>query len=69
VLVNYIHGDKSLELKAKWEHKTDNTIKKNIMRNAVEDMRKRKSSDLRARKAKLADMLAKEDQLYESEFL
>jgi len=31
------------------------------MKNAVEDMRKRKASDLRARKAMLADLLATED--------
>ena len=64
-LVNHIRGDRNLCEKAKWEHKTDNTIKKNIMRNAVEDMRRRKASDLRSRKAKLAQLLAAEDAQYE----
>lgn len=39
------------------------------MRNAVEDMRKRKASDLRGRKAQLAELLAREDQQYEREFM
>jgi hypothetical protein len=39
------------------------------MRNAVEDMKKRKTTDLRARKAKLAELLAFEDKIYEKEFL
>jgi len=68
-LVQHLRGDKNLYEKAKWEQKTDLTIKKNIMRNAVEDMRKRKATDLRARKAKLAQMLAAEDAQYEQEFL
>ena len=39
------------------------------MRNAVEDMKKRKSSDLRSRKSKLAELLAREDKKYEIEFM
>ena len=39
------------------------------MRNAVEDMRKRKATDLRGRKARLAELLAIEDKMYEKEFL
>ena len=60
-MVHSIRGDQNLFLKAQWEQKTDNTIRKNVMRNAVEDMRKRKATDLRARKAKLAELLARED--------
>lgn len=68
-LIQSIRGQKNLEEMARWEHKTDNTIKKNIMRNAVEDMRRRKASDLHARKAKLAELLRTEDAQYEQEFL
>jgi hypothetical protein len=39
------------------------------MRSAVEDMKKRKQSDVRGRKAQLAELLAKEDKIYENEFL
>jgi hypothetical protein len=58
-----------MEEMAKWEIKTDNTIKKNIMRNAVEDLRRRKASDLHSRKAKLAELLKQEDAMYEREFM
>ena len=37
------------------------------MRNAVADIRKRKASDLNQRKAKIAQMLAAEDKMYEQE--
>ena len=63
--MSYIRGDKNLNLKAQWEIKTDHTIKRNVMRNAVEDMRKRKATDLRGRKARLAELLAIEDKMYE----
>lgn len=68
-MVNGIRGDKNLYLKARWEADTDNTIKRNQIRNAVEDMRRRKETDLRARKAKLAQLLQEEDRMYEQEFL
>lgn len=58
-----------MKLKAQWEHKTERIINKNLMRNAMEDMRKRKATDLKARKAKLAELLAREDKMYEQEFL
>jgi hypothetical protein len=67
--MNHIRGDKNLEQKAKWEIKSDNAIKKGIMRNAVEDMRKRKATDLKARKQRLAELLAQEDAVYEQEFM
>jgi len=60
-LHNLIKGDKNSFLKANWEHKTDNIIKKNIIRDRVADMRKRKASDLMSRRAKLAAILAYED--------
>lgn len=67
--MNAIRGQKNMEEMAKWEIKTDNTIKKNIMRNAVEDLRRRKASDLHSRKAKLAELLKQEDAMYEREFM
>jgi len=39
------------------------------MRNAVNDMKKRKASDLQGRKARLADLLQGEDKMYEKEFM
>jgi len=39
------------------------------MRNAVEDIRKRKTTDLQSRRAKLAEILKNEDKMYEQEFL
>ena len=62
-------GDKNLYLKANWESKTDKLIQKRIVKNKIEDMKKRQSTDLQARKAKLAALLAAEDQLYEKEFM
>jgi hypothetical protein len=35
------------------------------VRNRIDDMRKRKASDLEARKAKLAALLEAEDRMYE----
>lgn len=56
-------------MKAQWEEKTDSTIKKNIIRNAIDDIKKRKATDLNARRAKLAELLQNEDKIYEQEFL
>lgn len=56
-------------LKARWEAKTDNLIVKNIAKNRIEDLRKRQESDLNARRAKLAQLLAAEDRMYEKEFM
>jgi hypothetical protein len=56
-LVNALRGDRNLNLKAQWEEKTDNKIKRNVMRNAVDDIKRRKATDLNARREKLADLL------------
>ena len=56
-------------LKARWESKTDNLIVKNIAKNRIEDLRRRQESDLAARRAKLAQLLAAEDKQYEREFM
>ena len=53
-----IKGDRNVFLKAAWEAKTDNIIKKNIVRDRIADMKKRKATDLNARRAKLAQLLA-----------
>jgi len=68
-MVNQLRGDQNLFLKAKWEEQTDNKIKRNCMRNAIEDMKRRKASDLQGRKAKLAELLQAEDRMYEKEFM
>ena len=54
---------------AQWEHKTDNKIIKRIAASRMEDIRKRAESDVIARRAKLAALLAAEDQQYEQEFM
>jgi len=56
-------------LKAAWEHKTDKTIIKNIVRDRVADIKRRKQSDLNQRRQKLAALLAAEDRVYEREFM
>ena len=53
-MTNQIRGDRNVFLKAQWEHATDNKIKQQTIRNAVQDMKRRRASDLQARKAKLA---------------
>ena len=68
-LHNSIKGDKNLFLKANWESKTDKLIKNRIVKNRIEDMEKRRASDLNARKARLAEVLAAEDEQYEREFM
>jgi hypothetical protein len=60
-LVQAIRGDRNLQLKAEWEEKTDKTIQKNTLRNAIEDIKKRKATDLNARRARLAELLKNED--------
>ena len=54
--------------KANWEIKTNKMIEKNIVRNRIEDMRRRNAANLEQRKAKLAELLAAEDRIYEQEF-
>jgi len=52
-----IRGDRNLLHKANWESKTENIIKKNLVRNRLEDMKRRQESDLNERRAKLAALL------------
>ena len=49
-MMNLIKGDKNVYLKARWESKSDNIIKKQIVKNRIADMKKRQASDLNARK-------------------
>ena len=56
-------------LKAKWEAKTDKKIVKRIARNRIHDLQRRHESDVVARRAKLAALLAAEDKEYEIEFM
>ena len=51
--------------KAHWEAKTEKLIEKNIVRNRIADMKRRKATDLDARKARLAALLEAEDRIYE----
>jgi hypothetical protein len=43
-------------------------IQNRIVRNRIEDMRRRRASDLESRKAKLAALLEAEDRMYEKQF-
>jgi hypothetical protein len=52
-----IRGDKNLLHKANWESKTENIIKKNLVKNRLDNMKKRQESDLNERRAKLAAIL------------
>ena len=54
--------------KAHWEAKTGKLIEKNIISNRIQDMKKRQAADLEVRKARLAQLLAAEDRIYEQEF-
>ena len=65
---NAINGDKNVFLKARWEAKSDNLIKNQIVRNRITDVRRRQATDLNARKTRLAALLAHEDAMYEKEF-
>jgi hypothetical protein len=64
-----IRGDRNLLHKANWESKTENIIKKNLVRNRLEDMKRRQESDLNERRAKLAALLEQEDMIFEKEFM
>lgn len=66
--MNDIRGDHNLAHKAHWEAKTNKLIEKGIVRNRMEDMRRRQASNLEQRKARLAELLAAEDRIYEKEF-
>jgi hypothetical protein len=46
VMFHAIKGDKNLALKAKWEAKTDAIITKNIVRDRIQDMKKRAATNL-----------------------
>ena len=47
--------------KAHWEAKTEKMIEKRLVRDRIADMKRRNASDLEARKARLAALLAAED--------
>ena len=64
-MINDIKGDKNLAHKAMWEGKTSKLIDNNIVKNRITDMRKRQAANLEQRKARLADLLAAEDRIYE----
>lgn len=64
-MINTIKGDQNLAHKAHWEQKTNKLIEKNIVRNRIADMRKRQAANLEQRKARLAELLAAEDRIYE----
>lgn len=66
--MNDIRGHQNLAHKAGWEAKTGKMIEKNIVRNRIEDMKRRNAVNLEQRKAKLAELLAAEDRIYEQEF-
>ena len=66
--MNDIRGNHNLAHKAHWEAKTSKMIEKGIVRNRIEDMRRRQAANLEQRKARLAELLAAEDRIYEQEF-
>ena len=66
--MNDIKGFHNLAHKANWEAKTNKAIEKNIVKNRIEDMRRRQAANLEQRKARLAELLAAEDRIYEKEF-
>lgn len=68
-MVSDLQANQNLNYKAKWEQKTDSMIQKGIIRNKVHDMNKRQAIDIRAKRAKLAALLAAEDKMYEREFM
>jgi hypothetical protein len=51
--------------KAIWEGKTSKLIDNNIVKNRITDMRRRQAANLEQRKARLAELLAAEDRIYE----
>jgi len=53
---------------ATWEAKTGNLVKKNLVQNRIKEMRVGQKKDLEERKARLAQLLAAEDRIYEQEF-
>jgi hypothetical protein len=55
----------SLAHKAHWEAKTSTLIDKGIVKNRIQDMRRRQAVNLEQRKARLAELLAAEDRIYE----
>ena len=63
-----IKGHENLAHLAKWECKSDNLVKKNLVKNAIQEMRVKNRVNLEERKAKLAALLAAEDRIYEKEF-
>jgi hypothetical protein len=57
-----------LAQRALWENTSGKLIEKRLVRNRIDDMRKRKALDLEERKKKLAALLEAEDRMYEKEF-
>lgn len=67
-LTNDIAGNANLAHKAHWEIKTDRRIGQNLVKNRINEMRAQYAANLEQRRAKLAALLAAEDQQYEQEF-
>ena len=67
-LTNDIKGHQNVFHRANWEAKTNKLIEKNLVRNRIDDMRKREAANLEERRARLAAMLEAEDRMYEKEF-
>lgn len=63
--MNDIKGHHNLHHKAAWEAKTGKMIEKGIVKNRITDMRRGQAINLEQRKAKLAELLAAEDRIYE----
>ena len=67
-MMHDIRGFHNMSHKAHWEAKTNKMIEKGIVKNRIEDMRRRQAANLEQRKARLAELLAAEDRIYEQEF-
>ena len=62
---NDIKGQQNLAHKAGWEAKTNKMIEGQIVKNRITEMRRRNAANLEQRKARLAELLAAEDRIYE----
>eukprot|EP00356_Strombidium_inclinatum_P006193 CAMPEP_0170480166 /NCGR_PEP_ID=MMETSP0208-20121228/1114_1 /TAXON_ID=197538 /ORGANISM="Strombidium inclinatum, Strain S3" /LENGTH=87 /DNA_ID=CAMNT_0010752669 /DNA_START=9 /DNA_END=272 /DNA_ORIENTATION=+ len=60
-LSNSIRGERNMHLKATWEAKSDKAIVNRMVKSRIEDLKKRKASNLMQRRARLAELLAIED--------
>jgi len=53
-MTNLIRADRNMQLKAEWEHKTENIIVKNTVQSRISEIRRQAEENIEVRRQRLA---------------